>query len=163
MPDDWVRDFMGRQNAKQEEEKLKAQKARWAEKGAGETFGRLQERLKKDVEQFHRYSGDPSFVYTELSELSPEAVEIHKMAYPSITLRVELRDVIIRCRYTYRHDETSTQEEKKHSLRIAASSDGRVQIYRNGSPYSDESDVSQLLLEPVFYYGLWGEFYANFS
>ena len=149
MAKDWVERHLQEQNVQQQRGQREQIKAQHALAGAVKVFQRLGEQVQRDLTAFCRGSGDGSLQYQEVME---KKFRVRRAAYPSVTLDVELTSTTIEYERTERFDDTSRYLTHKGAFRIWSDLAGNVQIYRNGTPFVDESEVSQLLLEPVLTY-----------
>lgn len=70
-----------------------------------------------------------------------------------MTLEVKVENGYIGYDSNQKSDHASSREKlTEGQLKITADLQGRLQVKRNGEPFSDHSELSEFLLTPVFEY-----------
>ena len=150
MAKDWVERHLQELNTEQQLAQREHAKLQHALAGAERVFQRLSEQVQEDVAAFCRGIGNDFLQYYKLTE---KKFRVRRPQYPSVTLEVELISTTIAYERSERFDDTQSRYHvEKGELRIWSDLAGNVQVYKNGTPFLDESEVSQHLLMPAFTY-----------
>lgn len=119
--------------------------------GAPVVFRMLATRIESDVRKLE--SATRCGVRYEFSPSTKFVVRSPSGRLPFARIDVELVGLDIVCTRTRKTDSTCSEEELP-LLRFRICSDlmGNVQIMKNGTPFENESELSQELLRPLFDY-----------
>jgi hypothetical protein len=149
MSKDWVKNYMEKRWQARGEKSDQSEKLRMAQAGAGGLFKLFADQVKQDVNEYHDLGGDAELRYEKPWDLQ---FRVFKSVYPSVDLRVSLEGARIVCKYLFRESADDRHKEDNVYVRIVSNEMGNVQFYKNGDAYSEESEVSEVILAPVFQY-----------
>jgi hypothetical protein len=144
MPDDWVSKYMIDSNQRQ---KVRQKCCELALAGASGLFRQVADRVKQDVESFHRNGGYHGLTFHPIAS---SAFKVAKREFPSATLEVRLEQLFLNYQYHFKSDHISAATEASGALRISSDVEGRIQVIHEGEPITEISEISEVLLTPLF-------------
>jgi hypothetical protein len=155
MSNDWAENYIEVHKEawkrEQQEQQNVQRGAELAEAGGPDVFQKIRERIRQDLRTF--YNVERLRRIEMIEDLSGGKFEI--VANPSFPggpvalVQVELMRIMIRYTHSFSPDRRKNSESKEGVLRICSDLEGRIQIYRNGNAFADESEVSEFLLKPL--------------
>jgi hypothetical protein len=149
MSRNWVGDYMKERRQVRSEKSDRIDRARMAQAGAGGLFKMLAEQVEKDIKKYHDLGGDAQLRYEKPWDIK---FRVFKSIYPAVDLVISLESARILCRYLFRESDADRRTEASTYVRIVSNESGSVQFYKNGEAYSDEAELSEVILKPVFDY-----------
>ncbi len=142
MSDDWVKNYIQTRENKQ-------RKADLAKAGALGVFQKIEERIKRDLQEFHDSGLFLNLYFSPGSHAGRFGVELSGYS-PQALLGASLNVVLIQCSYVPKKGNQS--KPYTATLKVCADLDGTMLIYKDGELLGDESDLSRVsehILQPL--------------
>jgi len=149
MADDWVSKYFGTRKREEDKEAADARRMDLAKAASPTLFRDLALRVQRDVDSFQKERSDTGIKF---EYMTPHAFLVRQQKYPAVTLEVTLSLLCVHYAYTFQADHASDSETKEGDLLMSADLQGRVQLKKNGKPFTDHSETSEFLLTPLFDY-----------
>jgi hypothetical protein len=149
VPNDWVNKYMESWNHDDQQREADLRRAQFVSAGSLALFKSLWKQVEGDVAQFHDGGGDPRLI---AQFIPSSALVVTRREFPMIELMVKVENGYITYKRLWKFDHPSFMEEVEGQFIITSDLQGRLQVKRNGEPFADHSELSQLLLTPVFEY-----------
>jgi hypothetical protein len=146
MSRNWVADYMQRSKQAHSDKRAKAQ---MVQVGAGGLFKMLADQVEQDIKEYHDLGGDAELRYEKRWDVR---FRVFKSIYPAVDLVVSLESARVLCEYFFKESDVDKRRETRTYVRIVANESGSVQFFKNGEAYSETSEVSEVILAPVFSY-----------
>jgi hypothetical protein len=149
VPDDWVNDHLKSWADDDRRHEAELRQAEFVSAGSLALFKLISEQLEADITKFHNAGGDRRLK----SQFIPSNGHwVTRREYPMVELKVKAENGYITYSLQRQFDHASKLEETKGAFLITSDLQGRLQVRKNGEPFKNHSELSQLLLLPVFEY-----------
>lgn len=149
VPSDWVNKYMGSWDHDDQEREADLIRAQFVSARSLALFKSLWKQVEADVAQFHNGGGDSRLI---AQFIPSSALVVTRREFPMIELTVKVENGYITYKRLWKFDHPSSKEEVEGQFMITSDLQGRLQVKRNGEPFADHSELSELLLTPVFEY-----------
>jgi hypothetical protein len=147
VPSDWVSKYLAGRRERLLSRDDRRQAALYAEAQAPELFRRLRDRVKNDIAEFCSHVDSADLVYQFVPS---NKFIIHKGRYPSVHLEVELVNIFIRHNLKISKSQNEISNESAGQFVLHSDLDGKWSITSNSHTLSDESEIAEVLLRPIF-------------
>jgi hypothetical protein len=141
----WVRDYMLKSKQERTDKLARDQMAQF---GALGLFKMLADQVEQDLKEYRECGGDKlRYEHTQVATF-----KVFKNTYPSVQLEVSLTDRLVECQYSFKESNADERRTTTAYVRLLSNESGSVQFFKDGEAYSEESEVSEVILTPVLTY-----------
>lgn len=147
MADDWLDAYVELRQGERATRAADSRMAQRAEDGATRLFRALGERVRSYVERYQTIAG---VKHLRFDWKSSRGFGVSRSQYPAVALAVALKGATIQYQHSVRRDDTASARTNEGCFRIQSDLAGNVQARQGDAVFVDVSEISAVLLTPVF-------------